>query len=83
MGNICTEVKVSHDTCVYFDGSVYTGSFSESGLREGRGELRRNDGRVYRGWWVDGLMSGLGEVESQDGRVVEGEFVNGEIEGEA
>ena len=50
----------------------YEGNFDQD-FRNGYGEMRWNDGSVYRGNWIKGKQDGYGEY-TRDGELYEGIF---------
>ena len=58
----------------FSDSSFYRGEFHKSNIH-GNGVYKWNDGREFKGEWVDNLFV-RGVMKYPDGRTYEGEFQN-------
>ena len=54
----------------------YTGELNEKGMPDGEGEAQFEDGRVYKGTFVDGKLQGKGYFVYDNGDTFSGSFVN-------
>ncbi len=45
-------------------------------LKIEKGEYYWNDGRIYKGEWLNNKMHGRGSYSWKDGRIYEGEYLN-------
>jgi hypothetical protein len=49
--------------------------------KNGNGQMRYPDGRVYVGWFLNGKPHFTGEMKYPDGKVYRGQFLNGQFHG--
>jgi hypothetical protein len=63
------------------DNSVYSGEWTKSGVREGRGVCYKPDGEVYEGQWSKDMYHGKGRLIMKTGDVYIGEFFEGKADG--
>jgi hypothetical protein len=61
----------------YSDGSWFEGTFTSSGLAQGRMLRKYSDGSWYEGECKDGKCDGYGVIHYQDGTIYEGMFKDG------
>ena len=62
------------------EDGIYFGQIKDS-KRHGEGEFKFNDGRIYKGTWLNDLQNGKGEMISADKSNYIGDWNNGKQTG--
>lgn len=75
--NVKTTVKTETDS----NGDLYTGEVTQDGKRTGTGTLRKANGNVYTGGFLNGLYHGKGKFMWTSGDFYEGDYANGKRTG--
>lgn len=63
------------------NGAIYSGFWSDEGLRQGKGKQLWPDGSFFEGLWLNDMANIRGRLIHSDGSVYEGDWVNDKAEG--
>jgi hypothetical protein len=75
-------IKDDHFKVKQYSDALYRGIINpKNNMREGKGIMEYNNGRVYEGNWVNDLRNGTGYEKYANGNFYSGEFSNGKAHG--